>query len=99
MVPSMPGKLLLLRELFGGVFCGELVMICGVLNFMLRVSNFPGIPQKCRITDYQNFQQELFPQLVKLTKKATRKYSLLLLTKRKTKQNVEFLPEGVNELL
>ena len=43
---SMPGKLLLRKELFGGVFCGEFVTICGVLNFMLQISNFSGAPQK-----------------------------------------------------
>ena len=55
-VSSMPGKLLLRKELFGSVFCGEFVTICGVLNFMLQISNFSGAPQKYRITNHQTFQ-------------------------------------------
>ena len=56
-VSSMPRKLLLRKELFGRVFCGKLVTICGVLNLILQLSNCSQAPQKCKITDYQNFQQ------------------------------------------
>ena len=65
---SMPGKLLLRKELFGGVFCGEFVTICGILNFMLQISNFSGAPQKTGSLSIKTFSKNIVRDSVKLTK-------------------------------